>query len=225
MEVKVVISHEAAIAAGHAQSGIFTLSITDEFVAELDEAEREELLCLVKNSTNASLWDRAGIVVSSCESIERPSLPALKSLIQRRIVARDAANRARDEAEAREKAKREADTIDTIRAWIAKDAAVVVRAGGKFVVNTPNLYHGVPEGIRAEYEAHSAYLRVLVDQRNADIAREQAEREATERREQAEQKQAIKAWIMEHGSAFVAGDPQFEVVLRHAHAPLSLRVL
>lgn len=199
MEVKVVISTETAIEEGHAQAGTFKLQITDEFVADLNDAEREELICLVRNSTDASLWGGAGLSIP-CKNIERPSLPALKSLIQRRIVARDAAKLARDEADAREKAKREADTIDTIRAWIAKDAAAVVRAGGRVVVTTPNLYHGVPEAIRAEYEAHHAHLQSIADDRNTEIARENADRDTCERREAAEQKQEIKAWIAEHGS-------------------------
>jgi hypothetical protein len=203
MEVKVVISHETAIAAGHARSGIFQLHVTDEFVAELSEAEREELICLVRNSTDASLWNQAGIAIA-CESIERPDLPALKSLIQRRIFARDAAN-ARLEADALRKASEKEETaIKAVQAWLAKDPE------SKLLGRAPNVsvmgvsvwpYEGIPPVVRDAYEMHRAHLQGIANQRNAEAAREAAEREATERRECAEQRANIKAWIAKHGSA------------------------
>lgn len=202
MEVKVVISHENAIAAGHAQSGIFQLHVTDEFVAELSEAEREELICLVKNSTDASLWNQAGIAIS-CESIERPSLPALKSLIQRRIFARDAAN-ARLEADAMRKASEKEETaIKAVQAWLEKDPE------SKLLGRAPNVsvmgvavwpYEGIPLVVHDKYEAHRAHLQSIANQRNADAKREAAENEAREKQEAVERKAAVQKWIDDHGS-------------------------
>jgi hypothetical protein len=203
MEVKVVISHENAIAAGHAQSGIFQLHVTDEFVAELSEAEREELICLVKNSTDASLWNQAGIAIE-CESIERPSLPALKSLIERRIAVRNAKNYGLEADALRKASEKEAAAIKAVQDWLEKDLEL------KLLGRAPNVsvmgvsvwpYEGIPLVVRDEYAAHRAQLQSIADQRNADAAREAAEREATKRRECAEQRANIVAWIVEHGSA------------------------
>jgi hypothetical protein len=205
MEVKVVISTETAIEEGHAQSGIFTLSITDEFVADLNEAEREELICLVRNSTDASLWNGAGLSIS-CKSIDRPSLPALKSLIQRRIVARDAAILARDESAARENAKQVVEAVATIRKWCESDIEDRLRLiyGGYTGVSKPSLWpvklDQLPEDVRVKYESHLAQLEEIAVSRSVDAKREKDEQAACKEREAAECKANIKKWLAEHGS-------------------------
>lgn len=200
MEVKVVISPEVAILNGSSKSGTIPVQLTDEFIAELNEEERELLIVLVKHSTDWSLYNKNGMSVAH-EPIARADLPSLKAYIQYCIAVREAANEKLEADAARHRAQQQESNEQRILAWIAQEPSENLSKYRPIAVMLPTL-HDVPLGaeLKMAYHEHRAKLQELADKREADLRREAAELEATERRESAEQLANIKAWIAKHGS-------------------------
>lgn len=200
MEVKVVISPELAILAGSSRAGTIPVKLTDEFIAELNEEEREMLIVLVEHSTDWSLYNQNGSSVAH-DRMARADLPSLKAYIKHRVAAVAEANAKLDADEVRQRAEKERVNEERIRAWMAKPPSENLSAYQPTRVVLPTL-HDAPicVALSLEYSAHRAQLQELAEKRDADLK----QREADLQREYAERDDANKTnicdWIRDHGS-------------------------
>lgn len=200
MEVRVDIAPYTAIMAGSAQAGKFDLTITDEFVAELNTEEREVLILFVEYGTHVGLSNVNGLR-STVEPMARADLPSLLAYIRRCIAARATDN----EKIAADNARRAAEKVqadeEKIRKWVAKETCAKLTTFRPWRVLPVSLW-GVPISpeLQKQYEAHWAELEGIAREREAASEREATERAAAEAARDDANKTNVCDWIVAHGS-------------------------